>query len=122
MKAKHIKAIRRVRRKCRVRKSVFGTGERPRLTVFRSLKNIYAQIIDDERGVTLCAASTQGKDVRGTVAYGGNAGAAAAVGKVLAEKARAAGVSKVCFDRNGYKYHGRIKALADAAREGGLVF
>ena len=122
MKAKHIKAIRRTRRKHRVRKGVFGTGERPRLTVFRSLTNIYAQIIDDERRVTLCAASTQGKDLRGSLAYGGNALAAAAVGKSLAEKAKAAGVSRVCFDRNGYKYHGRLKALADAARAGGLVF
>jgi large subunit ribosomal protein L18 len=122
MRAEKIKQVRRVRRKHRVRKSVFGTAQKPRLTVFRSLKNIYAQIVDDQRGVTLCAASTQGKDLRTSVTYGGNIDAAKAVGKTLAERAASAGIAQVCFDRNGYKFHGRIKALADAAREAGLKF
>ena len=92
------------------------------MTVFRSLQNIYAQIVDDQNGVTLCAASSRGKDLRTSITYGGNIEAAKMVGKALAEKAAAAGVSKVTFDRNGYKYHGRIKALAEAARKAGLEF
>ncbi len=115
------KIERRRRRKLRVRKRVFGTPERPRLTVFRSLKQIYAQIIDDDRGVTICAASSRDKGAEGAKS-GGNVAAAKLVGSALAAKAKAAGVGAVCFDRNGYKYHGRIKALADAAREGGLQF
>jgi large subunit ribosomal protein L18 len=122
MNPNKLKTIRRSRRKRRVRKDVYGTKDRPRLTVFRSLKNIYAQIIDDDRGVTVCSASTRAKDLRGGVTYGGNTEAAKAIGKVLAERAQAAGVTAVAFDRNGYKYHGRIKALADAAREAGLKF
>jgi len=122
MRAEKIKHVRRARRKQRVRKSVFGTAQKPRLTVFRSLKNIYAQIVDDQRGVTLCAASTQGKDLRASVKYGGNMEAAKVVGKMLAERAVSAGIARVCFDRNGYKFHGRFKALADAAREAGLKF
>lgn len=101
---------------------MFGTAERPRLTVFRSLQHIYAQIINDEADATICSASTRGKDLRAAVRHGGNAEAAKIVGQALAKKATAAGVSQVCFDRSGYKYHGRIKALADAAREGGLTF
>jgi large subunit ribosomal protein L18 len=116
------KSLRRSRRKQRVRKGVFGTEACPRLTVFRSIKNMYAQIIDDERGVTLCSASTRAKDLRDGVTRAGNIEAAKAVGKTLAERALAAGINTVAFDRNGYKYHGRIKALADAAREGGLKF
>ena len=122
MNPQKYKGVQRNRRKQRVRKDVFGTAARPRLTVFRSLQNLYAQIIDDEKGVTLCAASTRSKDLRSAVQYGGNIEAAKVVGKSLAEKAKAAGIATVCFDRNGYKYHGRIKALADAAREGGLSF
>lgn len=99
-----------------------GTTGRPRLNVFRSLKHIYAQLIDDSRGVTLVAASTMDPEVRKTVASGGNLVGAKVVGKVIAERARAKGIEKVVFDRGGYKYHGRIKALADAAREAGLAF
>ncbi len=106
-----------------------GTTERPRLTVFRSSKHIYAQLIDDLRGVTLAAASSLVADVKGALPesktqqpYGGNVKSAAAVGKVLAERAKAAGISKAAFDRGHYRYHGRVKALADAAREGGLQF
>jgi large subunit ribosomal protein L18 len=109
---------RRDRRKAGIRKRVIGTSERPRLTVYRSIKHIYAQIIDDIDGKTLVAASSAQLDA--TVA--GNKTGASAVGKALAEKATAAGVKQVCFDRNGLKYHGRVKALADAAREGGLSF
>ncbi|RIK84865.1 MAG: 50S ribosomal protein L18 [Planctomycetota bacterium] len=112
----------RQRRGFRVRKSTRGTTERPRLSVHRSHKHIYAQVIDDSTGRTLACASTQDKDVRGQVAYGGNKNAAAVVGKAVAAKALAAGITKVAFDRGPYKYHGRVAALADAAREGGLSF
>ena len=122
MKPQKIKAVRRRRRKRRVRKIVFGETERPRLTVSRSLRHICAQIIDDERGVTLCQASTINKDLRSGVPYGGNVEAAKIVGIALAERAKAKGIETVRFDRNGYKYHGRVKAVADAAREGGLKF
>ena len=109
-----------LRRKKRVRKRIYGTVDCPRLTVFRSLKNIYAQLIDDAAGRTLASASTMGKDLQGQVGYGGNVSAASAVGKLLAERALATGIKRVVFDRNGYKYHGRVKALAEAAREAGL--
>lgn len=109
------------RRHLRLRQKVAGTAERPRLAVFRSLKHIYAQIIDDDRRVTLVSFSSQSADFP-KAQYGGNVGAAVAVGKAIAEKAKAAGITKVVFDRGGRKYHGRVKALADAAREGGLVF
>ena len=99
-----------------------GTQERPRLAVFRSLKNIYAQVIDDRAGKTLASASTTDKDTKKNLKGGGNVAAAKVVGKAVAERAKAAGVSKVVFDRGGYKYHGRVKALADAAREAGLQF
>lgn len=105
----------------RVRKKITGTAERPRLNVFRSSKHIYAQIIDDVRGVTLASASTIGKDVEG-LGNGGNVEAARKIGEAIAKKAQAAGVKHVVFDRGGYLYHGRIQALADAAREGGLEF
>ena len=121
MKRKKIKTIRRNRRKRRVRKLVHGTAEKPRLTVSRSLQHIYAQIIDDDRGVTLCAASSRGKDLRGGISYGGNIAAAKTVGLALAEQAKAKGIERVCFDRNGYRYHGRVKGLADAVREAGLT-
>jgi len=116
------KHIRRMRRKMRVRKRVFGTPDEPRLTVFRSIKHIYAQVIDDTVGRTLVATSTLDKAFRGRMKHGGNKAAAEVVGTHLAELAKAKGIQRVRFDRNGYKYHGRIKALAEAARKGGLVF
>jgi large subunit ribosomal protein L18 len=97
-------------------------GERPRLSVFRSGKHIYAQVIDDRRGATLAAASSLDKDLRSKMKGGASIEAAGKVGKLVAERALAAGVSQVVFDRGGYRYHGRVKALADAAREGGLSF
>jgi len=102
----------------RIRKKVSGTAERPRLAVFRSLNHIYAQVIDDVNGKTLAAASTTEKDLKGKT--GGNIEAAQAIGRTIAERAQAAGVSQVVFDRGGYVYHGRVKALLDATREAGL--
>jgi large subunit ribosomal protein L18 len=122
MRANQLKSIRRLRRKHVIRHRVFGTTERPRLTVFRSLKNLYAQIIDDEKGVTLCEASSRSKDLQSKIPSGGNIPAAKLVGAALAERAKAKNIEQVCFDRNGYRYHGRVKALADAAREAGLKF
>jgi large subunit ribosomal protein L18 len=116
------KAVRLERRQYSIRKHLSGTPERPRLTVFRSDKHIYAQVIEDIAGKTLAAAASTEKDVRGELANGGNIKAAVAVGKTIAERAKSAGVTKVAFDRGGRKYHGRIKALADAAREAGLQF
>lgn len=116
------KRIQRERRHRRVRKRVTGTAERPRLNVFRSLKHIYAQIIDDERGHTLVAASTVEPKVRDQIAGMTKTAQAGAVGRVLAQRAHTTGITKVVFDRGGYKYHGRVKALAEAAREGGLAF
>ena len=122
MYSNKLRVKRRSRRKRGIRKQVYGTAERPRLSVFRSLEHIYAQIIDDDRGVTLCSASTKSKDLAGQVSYGGNATAAKLVGAALAEQAKAQQIEQVCFDRSGYRFHGRVKALADAAREGGLKF
>jgi large subunit ribosomal protein L18 len=102
----------------RIRRRVRGNGERPRLAIFRSLNHIYAQVIDDERAVTIASASTVEKDLRG--ASGGNIEAAQRVGRAIAERAIAAGVEQVVFDRGGFRFHGRIKALTDAAREAGL--
>jgi len=102
----------------RIRKKVAGTGERPRLAIFRSLNHIYAQIIDDENSRTLVSASSTEKDLRG--ASGGNVEAAQRVGRAVAERALEKGISSVVFDRGGYRYHGRVKALTDAAREAGL--
>lgn len=118
----HSRAInrQRQRRRFRVRKRLEGTPERPRLSIARSHKNISAQVIDDLSGRTLVAASTQEKGVAS--GYGGNVDAATAVGKAIADKAKAAGITTVCFDRGSYKYHGRVAALANAAREGGLSF
>lgn len=110
---------RKVRNRAAIRKK---SGGRPRLSVFRSSKNIYAQIIDDTRGVTLVSASTLDTELKGKVKTGADAAAAAAVGKLVAERAVQAGIKDVVFDRGGYIYHGRVKALADAAREGGLDF
>jgi large subunit ribosomal protein L18 len=122
MEGVKVKIKRRIRRKRRVRKRVYGTAEQPRLTVSRSLAHIYAQIIDDGRGVTLCSASSLSKELGQPLKHGGNIEAAKVVGQALAERAKAAGIERVRFDRNGYKFHGRVKALADAAREGGLAF
>jgi large subunit ribosomal protein L18 len=112
----------RVRKHVRVRKKISGTAACPRLDVFRSLSHIYAQIIDDEKGVTLVAASTLDKAIKDKIAFGGNVEAAKEVGKLVAEKALEAGITEVVFDRGGYPYHGRVKALADSAREAGLKF
>ena len=114
------KVQRRTRIKSRVRTVVSGTAERPRLSVFRSNKQIYAQLIDDVQGITLAAASSSDKAIAG--AEGSKSEKAAMVGKLVAEKAVKAGITEVVFDRNGYLYHGRVKQLADAAREGGLKF
>ncbi len=118
-KAKHKQQLRRRRH---VRRNIVGTSERPRLSVFRSSKHIYAQLIDDTKGVTLAAASSATKGVKAAATYGGNVKAAAAVGKQLAESAKSKGIQKAAFDRGHYRYHGRVKALADAARAGGLQF
>ena len=120
MSAKDTPRAARVRRHARVRKVVAGTEHKPRLAVFRSLTHIYAQVIDDDAGRTLAAASTLGKDLKG--AAGNKTAQAKAVGSAVAQKAKAAGVTKVVFDRGGNRYHGRVKALADAAREAGLQF
>ncbi len=106
----------------RVRTKVSGTPERPRLSVYRSVGHIYAQVIDDRSSHTLVSASSIDKEVKKGLKGGGNIASAKAVGKIIAERAKAAGVVKVVFDRGGYKYHGRVKALADAAREAGLQF
>ena len=111
----------RIRRKRRVRKTLHGTKERPRLTVFRSNQHLYVQIIDDDRGVTLASASTMEKEVKGKF-KSNNKEAATHIGKRIAERAKAQAIEMVCFDRGGYLFHGRIKALADSARESGLVF
>ena len=122
MKAAEKKAFRLQRRKRRVRGKVSGVPSRPRLTVFRSNKNIYAQIIDDTGGATLVSASSRCKAAADEIGYGGNNAAAQKVGAALAVKAADAGIKKVVFDRNGYNYHGRVKELAEAARKGGLEF
>src|SRR5437588_12832349 len=114
------KAKRLLRRQYSVRKSLFGTVERPRLSVYRSSKHIYAQVINDFDGKTLAAASSTVDEIRGDIKSGANVTAAKRVGKAIAERAKAAGVTSVAFDRGGRRYHGRIKALADAARESGL--
>ena len=106
----------------RVRTRVSGTPERPRLSVYRSVGHIYTQVIDDRSGHTLASASSVDKETKRALKGGGNIASAKAVGKIIAERAKAAGVSTVVFDRGGYKYHGRVKALADAAREAGLQF
>ena len=113
------KVERRIKIKYRIRKNVFGTAERPRLNVFRSLSNIYAQIIDDTTGNTLVSASSVEKGFEGN---GGNKEAAKKVGAMIAERAKAKGITEVVFDRGGYVYHGRVKELAEGAREGGLQF
>lgn len=113
------KKANRVKRHVRVRAKISGTPDCPRLNVFRSAKHIYAQLIDDTKGVTLCSASTLEKGFEG---FGGNAEAAKKVGQTLAERAKEKGIGDVVFDRSGYVYHGRVAALAEGAREGGLNF
>ncbi|MFC5653039.1 50S ribosomal protein L18 [Paenibacillus solisilvae] len=112
----------RLKRHLRVRKKINGTTQRPRLSVFRSSKHIYAQLIDDVLGVTVASASTLDKEIAGQVTNGGNTEAARKIGELIANRAKAKGVEQVVFDRGGYLYHGRIQALADAAREAGLEF
>jgi large subunit ribosomal protein L18 len=106
----------------RLRRYVRGSAARPRLAVFRSIKHIAVQLVDDEAGRTLLAVDSRGKDFRARQSSGGNVAAAKVIGELLAEKAKATGIDRVVFDRGGYKYHGRVKALADAARAGGLIF
>jgi len=123
MNSQKLRERQRTRRRQHVRRRVVGTSERPRLTVFRSSKHIYAQLIDDLTGRTLASAgSLVKKGDREKIGYGGNIKAAKAVGQMLATAAKTAGITKVAFDRGHYKYHGRVKALADGAREGGLQF
>lgn len=112
----------RLRRRNHVRRQVRGSADKPRLCVHRSLQHIYCQLIDDISGKTLASASTRDREVRDQMKYGGNAQAAKIVGQTIAQRAQAVGVTTICFDRGHYKYHGRIAALADAAREGGLKF
>ena len=121
MSGTHNHYERRQIRRYRIRSRVVGSAERPRLSVFRSSKHIYAQVIDDLRGVTLAAASSR-EDLATRVEGKGKTAVSTAVGKLVAERAREKGVEKVCFDRGGYLYHGRVKALADGARAGGLNF
>jgi large subunit ribosomal protein L18 len=121
MKVKTKEDIRQ-RIKARIRKKLAGTPERPRLAVFRSQGHIYAQVIDDDAGRTLCAASSLDKELKAKMKRGGNKAAAQAVGTLVAKRAQDQGVSAVVFDRGGFQYHGRVKALADAAREAGLKF
>lgn len=111
-----------LKRHNRIRVKIFGTSERPRLSVYRSNKHIYAQIIDDVKGLTLVAAGTIEPTLREKFAHGGNIEAAKEVGKLIAERAKSAGIETVVFDRGGFLYHGRVAFLADAAREAGLVF
>lgn len=113
---------RRLKRRKGIRKRVFGVKEKPRLSVYRSSKNIYCQLIDDTTGKTLASASTLIKDIKDKLPYSGNVKAAKLVGQKIAEEAAKIGITKVVFDRSGYKYHGRVKALADSARESNLVF
>jgi len=114
--------LQRKRRGWRVRKNIRGTSDRPRLCIKRSLKHTYAQVIDDSKGATLVAAGTTEADLQKQFKYGGNKAAAEAIGKAIAERALAAGIKQVCFDRGSAKYHGRVAALADAARKSGLSF
>lgn len=122
MLKKPSRSVQRVKKHLRVRKKVYGTAERPRLCVFRSEKHIYAQVINDDLGTTLAAASSTDKELKETLALGSNKEAAKAVGSLIAKKAIEKGVKEVVFDRGGYIYHGRVKELAEGAREAGLKF
>ena len=117
-----LKAARRLRRRRHTRRRVSGSPDCPRMSVYRSLAHIYVQIVDDVGGRTLCSAGTRDKDLRDGISAAGNKDAAQAIGKAIGEKAKALGISSVVFDRNGFRYHGRVKALADAARKAGLEF
>ncbi|MCD5397488.1 50S ribosomal protein L18 [candidate division NPL-UPA2 bacterium] len=119
---KQDRRLARDRRHKKVRKKIFGTGVRPRLSVFRSSCNIYAQLVDDEAGKTALAISSLSPEFREIMKYGGNIEAAKLVGKTLSEKCQEKGIERIVFDRGGYLYHGRVKALAEGAREGGLKF
>jgi len=112
----------RIRRKKRIRKKIQGTSGKPRLCVYKSLKHIYAQVIDDTKGIVITGVSSLNKEIKGTIPYGGNVDAAKKVGTFLGTRLKEMGITEVVFDRNGFKYHGRIKALADSAREAGLTF
>lgn len=122
MASTNIKILGRLKRKQRIRTKIFGTQERPRLTVFRSAKHIYAQIIDDIAGKTIVSASTAEKDIKDELHKEGKVADAIIIGNLIAQRAKDKGISKVVFDRNGFLYHGRVKALSDGAREGGLIF
>jgi large subunit ribosomal protein L18 len=117
-----MKQVQRDRRHLRIRKKVKGSEARPRLSVFRSAKHIYAQVVDDSKGATIASASTLDKELKGHEGHRGNVAAAKAVGSLIGKRAVEKGVKKVALDRGGYLYHGRVKALADAARESGLEF
>jgi len=117
-----IKIFKRINRHLRIRKKIAGTPELPRLCVYRSLQNLHVQLIDDSKGATLLYLSTLNKEFRPQVKYGGNVKAAAMLGEYFAKKAKEKGITRVCFDRGGNLYHGRIKAFAEAARKGGLEF
>ena len=122
MSIQHDKAKRRVKRHQRARFYLAGTAEKPRLAGYRSLKHIYVQLIDDDKGMTLCSASSNEKAMREGKVNGGNKGGAKKVGTEIAKRAKEKGISAVVFDRGGYRYHGRVKELADGAREGGMKF
>lgn len=122
MGKRDVKVQKRERRKKSIRQVVVGSPDRPRLSVYRSSTNIYAQLIDDSTGTTIAAASTLDKELKSGLKNGGNVDAAKSVGELISKQAKDKKISKVTFDRNGYLYHGRVKALADAAREGGLEF
>ena len=122
MKPQNRKRARQVKRHRSVRRKVVGDSARPRLCVHRTLAHIYCQVVDDSAGCTLAAASSNEPDVRGELSHGGNVAAAPRVGQLVATRAKEKGIAAVVFDRGGYRYHGRIKALADAAREAGLKF
>jgi large subunit ribosomal protein L18 len=119
---KTIAKVRRRRRQLRTRKRLHGSEERPRLSIFRSSKHIYVQLVNDDLGSTLAAASSVDPEIRKTLSYGGNKAAATLIGKLIAERALQKGITAISFDRRGYRYHGRVAALANAAREGGLKF
>lgn len=120
--ARTSRAVARKRRHLRVRRKIHGTAERPRLNVYRSLEHIYAQLIDDDNGQTLLALSSLSRDVRNDLEELSKLEQAKSIGKTIAERAKAKGIERVVFDRGGYPYHGRVKALAEGSREGGLVF
>ncbi|MDD2483622.1 MAG: 50S ribosomal protein L18 [Eubacteriales bacterium] len=122
MAKKSTRNDKRVARHARVRKDVFGTPERPRLCVYRSISNIFAQVIDDVSGTTLVSASSLDKELKASIANGGNKDAAKVVGEEVGKRAMAKGIDTVCFDRGGFLYHGRVKELADGARSAGLKF